>query len=117
MSLMFVFFFFFFFNDTATTEIYTLSLHDALPISNLVRAGTDSTYYLDEGLRLWGTSAIGAGTPGMDMNYNHKVEPGGPCGVTCGRGSGQIPPRMGFAGSPAPSHLPVYTYFLHQHPK
>src|SRR5258707_11627561 len=27
--------FFFFFNDTATTEIYTLSLHDALPISSL----------------------------------------------------------------------------------
>src|SRR3989454_12693822 len=27
------FFFFFFYNDTATTEIYTLSLHDALPIS------------------------------------------------------------------------------------
>src|SRR5256885_16658703 len=26
-------FIFFFFNDTATTEIYTLSLHDALPIS------------------------------------------------------------------------------------
>src|SRR6266446_10527049 len=37
--LLFVFtcilFFFFFFNDTATTEIYTLSLHDALPISFL----------------------------------------------------------------------------------
>src|SRR6266540_3289697 len=31
--------FFFFFNDTATTEIYTLSLHDALPISS----GVDST--------------------------------------------------------------------------
>src|SRR2546429_9679141 len=28
------YFFFFFFNDTATTEIYTLSLHDALPISH-----------------------------------------------------------------------------------
>src|SRR2546426_7142111 len=28
--------FFFFFNDTATTEIYTLSLHDALPISRHV---------------------------------------------------------------------------------
>src|SRR3712207_8476731 len=28
-----VFMYFFFFNDTATTEIYTLSLHDALPIS------------------------------------------------------------------------------------
>src|SRR5712675_3661392 len=31
--LLSLFFFFFFFNDTATTEIYTLSLHDALPIS------------------------------------------------------------------------------------
>src|SRR2546422_5641173 len=30
-------YFFFFFNDTATTEIYTLSLHDALPISDLAR--------------------------------------------------------------------------------
>src|SRR2546422_7044374 len=30
---MLLFLFFFFFNDTATTEIYTLSLHDALPIS------------------------------------------------------------------------------------
>src|SRR5256886_10304812 len=29
---MMLIFFFFFFNDTATTEIYTLSLHDALPI-------------------------------------------------------------------------------------
>src|SRR5216684_8832121 len=29
--------FFFFFNDTATTEIYTLSLHDALPISTTCR--------------------------------------------------------------------------------
>src|SRR6202521_6444070 len=29
---------FFFFNDTATTEIYTLSLHDALPILNQVLA-------------------------------------------------------------------------------
>src|SRR3989475_6480923 len=29
-----LFFYFFFFNDTATTEIYTLSLHDALPISS-----------------------------------------------------------------------------------
>src|SRR5712672_4607436 len=32
--VFFLFFFFFFFNDTATTEIYTLSLHDALPISS-----------------------------------------------------------------------------------
>src|SRR2546422_9868289 len=39
LQYYFVWFFFFFFNDTATTEIYTLSLHDALPI------------YLDEQLR------------------------------------------------------------------
>src|SRR5256886_16719023 len=32
MTFLFYNFFFFFFNDTATTEIYTLSLHDALPI-------------------------------------------------------------------------------------
>src|SRR5690349_23596583 len=32
LTQSFFFFFFFFFNDTATTEIYTLSLHDALPI-------------------------------------------------------------------------------------
>src|SRR6478609_11960118 len=31
-----VFSFFFFFNDTATTEIYTLSLHDALPIAGML---------------------------------------------------------------------------------
>src|SRR3990170_7230858 len=31
--MVYLLFFFFFFNDTATTEIYTLSLHDALPIS------------------------------------------------------------------------------------
>src|SRR2546427_7339444 len=34
MCLTSLYFFFFFFNDTATTEIYTLSLHDALPISS-----------------------------------------------------------------------------------
>src|SRR3989337_1611511 len=34
-SALCLFYCFFFFNDTATTEIYTLSLHDALPISRL----------------------------------------------------------------------------------
>src|SRR3712207_8630326 len=37
----FSFFFFFFFNDTATTEIYTLSLHDALPIYGAVLYGPE----------------------------------------------------------------------------
>src|SRR5215203_7208436 len=55
MFLCFVFFFFcsclcfscfcffFFFNDTATTEIYTLSLHDALPISSRAFCPTSPT--------------------------------------------------------------------------
>src|SRR5690554_7888955 len=33
----------FFFNDTATTEIYTLSLHDALPISNVFEMAATET--------------------------------------------------------------------------
>src|SRR3712207_8398602 len=42
-------FFFFFFNDTATTEIYTLSLHDALPIS--LRRDDAALHGLDRGRR------------------------------------------------------------------
>src|SRR5258706_15861328 len=39
---------FFFFNDTATTEIYTLSLHDALPISLTVTLADGSTVQITE---------------------------------------------------------------------
>src|SRR2546423_3871067 len=49
-------FFFFFFNDTATTEIYTLSLHDALPISLILGAGDiaelAATCLVSEGVRV-----------------------------------------------------------------
>src|SRR5947207_13334050 len=41
--------FFFFFNDTATTEIYTLSLHDALPISTVVPSPGEATTTWAEG--------------------------------------------------------------------
>src|SRR5690349_24535970 len=48
--LFFFSFFFFFFNDTATTEIYTLSLHDALPISRTCsRAGRSGASAPGEG--------------------------------------------------------------------
>src|SRR5258708_32390979 len=40
-------YFFFFFNDTATTEIYTLSLHDALPISRRTGKDVNSHTVLD----------------------------------------------------------------------
>src|SRR5688572_32323520 len=43
ITLFYYFIFFFFFNDTATTEIYTLSLHDALPILHPRRQRTGSS--------------------------------------------------------------------------
>src|SRR5256885_15918019 len=48
-------FFFFFFNDTATTEIYTLSLHDALPISdgNYLKQFSED-YFTDRYSNEWG---------------------------------------------------------------
>src|SRR3712207_9082821 len=42
--------FFFFFNDTATTEIYTLSLHDALPISAQARIGGGAPHRVPYGV-------------------------------------------------------------------
>src|SRR5687768_17921435 len=49
-------FFFFFFNDTATTEIYTLSLHDALPISPLTVV--QDVLYKADGTRFDGIAQI-----------------------------------------------------------
>src|SRR3712207_9102211 len=46
---------FFFFNDTATTEIYTLSLHDALPISAVLLLGGRRT---DRWGHLLGTGTV-----------------------------------------------------------
>src|SRR5256885_13403417 len=47
-----MFFLFFFFNDTATTEIYTLSLHDALPICAEVRRELSRQLAGFEGIRI-----------------------------------------------------------------
>src|SRR6266566_8712315 len=55
--LLFLFFFFFFFNDTATTEIYTLSLHDALPTF----APDDATLHLIGGEGDRGHRSLGGG--------------------------------------------------------
>src|SRR3712207_8376951 len=72
----------FFFNDTATTEIYTLSLHDALPISvRRLRTGLDLLHRPDDGLcgerqrphRLSGTLVDGR-RPGAAA----RRHPGGP---------------------------------------
>src|SRR3989442_6414773 len=45
--MMFLFLFFFF-NDTATTEIYTLSLHDALPISLILSITSTMTPFVGD---------------------------------------------------------------------
>src|SRR3989449_11596736 len=54
---------FFFFNDTATTEIYTLSLHDALPIYEAIPSGLslelDRPYYVAVSVRIGDTSESG----------------------------------------------------------
>src|SRR3712207_8131058 len=58
---------FFFFNDTATTEIYTLSLHDALPISGTAtsRGSTDGT----ASARTAGPATSGAGPASAVATY------------------------------------------------
>src|SRR6266566_9947396 len=71
--LLFLFFFFFFFNDTATTEIYTLSLHDALPTF----APDDATLHLIGGEGDRGHRSLGGGL-GRDrkstrLNSSHLV--------------------------------------------
>ena len=53
-----IFFVYFFFNDTATTEIYTLSLHDALPICIIRRK--DQGRLQNEAVQLAVKSALGA---------------------------------------------------------
>src|SRR5215467_15994929 len=72
----FLFFFFFFFNDTATTEIYTLSLHDALPITFPPRARTSSTFPT---IFSYGTR----GSRGASRSEEHTSELQSPCNLVC----------------------------------
>src|SRR5256885_6877084 len=67
------FFFFFFFNDTATTEIYTLSLHDALPISG-VPTRSDSMYSIDLAART---------DTAVHRSEEHTSELQSPCNLVC----------------------------------
>src|SRR5256885_10025668 len=62
--------FFFFFNDTATTEIYTLSLHDALPISNSPACGMRSTR---SWRRSFGSTMGRADRKSTRLNSSHLV--------------------------------------------
>src|SRR5260370_26028268 len=70
----------FFFNDTATTEIYTLSLHDALPISEGDRRGRAGPGHRVEALRPSRRRASGLRGPaehlGIDFGWSHGVRDG-----------------------------------------
>src|SRR5256885_12137456 len=63
-------FFFFFFNDTATTEIYTLSLHDALPILGAPAAGAGGRAPAGGGT---GAPAAGGDRKSTRLNSSHLV--------------------------------------------
>src|SRR2546429_9853860 len=60
---------FFFFNDTATTEIYTLSLHDALPI--YIERAPESL--LPQGMADDGDRSVGT-TPWAVVGFSEKVD-------------------------------------------
>src|SRR5256885_11252121 len=69
---------FFFFNDTATTEIYTLSLHDALPIYRIQQHLSVATQALGvgSGLELKEFLDVGAGYPhvGLSADQHRPLE-------------------------------------------
>src|SRR5256885_6667527 len=65
--------YFFFFNDTATTEIYTLSLHDALPILHYNRTGGRERPPGCRGARATGAGAGARDRKSTRLNSSHLV--------------------------------------------
>src|SRR5215213_6361595 len=67
----------FFFNDTATTEIYTLSLHDALPISRRLRSGRPGTSRMRWRPRLDSHTRASGRATGRGAASRHRAARGG----------------------------------------
>src|SRR5947208_7444476 len=63
----------FFFNDTATTEIYTLSLHDALPIFRKVRLRRGPLSLTGRRVPLDGLAAGERDRKRTRLNYSHQI--------------------------------------------
>src|SRR5256885_9196713 len=75
---------FFFFNDTATTEIYTLSLHDALPIwTNF--AGCDGRWDFASEIspNFWACNATRSVVRNAERSEEHTSELQSPCNLVC----------------------------------
>src|SRR2546426_6817353 len=80
--------FFFFFNDTATTEIYTLSLHDALPISSPLPPSIPRSTSRSASSTSWPSWALRRptwGCPARDRGRSeeHTSELQSPCNLVC----------------------------------
>src|SRR5256885_5016441 len=73
-------FFFFFFNDTATTEIYTLSLHDALPIFGAT--GANSCFTFTRRLEFLKPSPSSSSKV-ASRSEEHTSELQSPCNLVC----------------------------------
>src|SRR3712207_8613116 len=65
---------FFFFNDTATTEIYTLSLHDALPISPFTPAKDDGSLNVEHLFTEKGNDQEPQALPPLDFELPPELE-------------------------------------------
>src|SRR2546426_9360337 len=82
-------FFFFFFNDTATTEIYTLSLHDALPICRCWSAPRLGLHRPDQHVGLVEPPAVVEQLPArprpgaIRRSEEHTSELQSPCNLVC----------------------------------
>src|SRR5256885_8578920 len=72
---------FFFFNDTATTEIYTLSLHDALPIYRAT--GARASAEPRSRLRPGGPTTRPSPRARPDRSEEHTSELQSPCNLVC----------------------------------
>src|SRR3989454_7260073 len=72
--------FFFFFNDTATTEIYTLSLHDALPISTV---GASVTTRVSKKPIVTSAMELTSKSPYILRSEEHTSELQSPCNLVC----------------------------------
>src|SRR5256885_2836250 len=76
--------FFFFFNDTATTEIYTLSLHDALPISQSAQShGLSLTTIRGPSAATSTSRADGLNARRAGRSEEHTSELQSPCNLVC----------------------------------
>src|SRR2546430_17677411 len=74
LPLRYFYILFFFFNDTATTEIYTLSLHDALPIFHLEAHLGDDPQRFAEDVLTEPDLGVEAALEGGDRSEEHTSE-------------------------------------------